>query len=194
MGGTQRKLIPRGRLKSTGCAPVPRRGRRRGWFSKIKVRDKRDKRDKCAHLAWGRPHRLRKRSLLGAEGIPQRLKPNSLQSIYVRAEARTLQGMKRVWESRPFGTEIRKGKFSHTPEGRPFGKMSFPQPVQAGDRWSGVFQVVKTAQSRERAGRTLLKALSQYSCPTRVARCGFPLEKTTKRSSLRSTPIAKLLR
>jgi hypothetical protein len=27
----------------------------------------------------------------GGEGIPQRLKPNSLQSIYVRAEARTLQ-------------------------------------------------------------------------------------------------------
>jgi hypothetical protein len=31
------------------------------------------------------------KSLLGAEGIPQRLKPNALQSIYVRAEARTLQ-------------------------------------------------------------------------------------------------------
>jgi hypothetical protein len=27
----------------------------------------------------------------GAEGIPQRLKPDSLHSIYVRAEARTLQ-------------------------------------------------------------------------------------------------------
>src|ERR1700733_7800374 len=36
-------------------------------------------------------NRLRKKSLLGAESIPQRLKPNSLQSIYVRAEARTLQ-------------------------------------------------------------------------------------------------------
>jgi hypothetical protein len=29
--------------------------------------------------------------LLGAEGIPQRLKPNSLQGIYVRPEGRTLQ-------------------------------------------------------------------------------------------------------
>jgi hypothetical protein len=36
------------------------------------------------------------KSLLGAEGIPQRLKPNALQSIYVRAEARTLQGVKAV--------------------------------------------------------------------------------------------------
>jgi hypothetical protein len=29
--------------------------------------------------------------LLGAEGIPQRLKPSSLQSIYVRPEGRTVQ-------------------------------------------------------------------------------------------------------
>jgi hypothetical protein len=32
----------------------------------------------------------------GVEGVPQRLKPNSWQSIYVRAEARTLQGVKAV--------------------------------------------------------------------------------------------------
>src|ERR1700733_7535587 len=36
-------------------------------------------------------NRPRKKSLFGAESIPQRLKPNSLQSIYVRAEASTLQ-------------------------------------------------------------------------------------------------------
>jgi hypothetical protein len=30
--------------------------------------------------------------LFGVESIPQRLKPNSLQSIYVRPEGRTLQG------------------------------------------------------------------------------------------------------
>ena len=36
-------------------------------------------------------NRLRKKSLLGAEGIPQRLKPNALQSIYVRPEGRTLK-------------------------------------------------------------------------------------------------------
>jgi hypothetical protein len=30
-------------------------------------------------------------SSVGAEGIPQRLKPNSLRSIYVRPEGRTLQ-------------------------------------------------------------------------------------------------------
>jgi hypothetical protein len=29
--------------------------------------------------------------LFGAEGFPERLKPNSLQSIYVRPEGRTLQ-------------------------------------------------------------------------------------------------------
>jgi hypothetical protein len=32
-------------------------------------------------------------AVFAAEGIPQRLKPNSLQSIYVRAEARTLHGL-----------------------------------------------------------------------------------------------------
>jgi hypothetical protein len=42
-------------------------------------------------------------------------------------------------------------------------------------------QVVKTTQSRERTERTLLKALSQYCGPIKVARCGFPWEKTTKR-------------
>jgi hypothetical protein len=36
---------------------------------------------------------------------------------------------------------------------------------QAGVRWCGVFQVVKTAQSRGRTGRTLLKALSQLLWP-----------------------------
>jgi hypothetical protein len=45
-----------------------------------------------------------------------------------------------------------------------------PRPVF---RWCGVFQVVKTAQSRGRTGRTLLTAFRNSSGATRLARCGF---------------------
>jgi hypothetical protein len=44
-----------------------------------------------------------------------------------------------------------------------------------GIRWRGVFQVVKTTQSRGRTERTLLKHFRDYSGPIKVARCGFPL-------------------
>jgi hypothetical protein len=43
------------------------------------------------------------------------------------------------------------------------------------DRWSGVFQVVKTAQSRERTERTLLTALSQLLWPDRGSEVWFSL-------------------
>ena len=53
-------------------------------------------------------------------------------------------------------------------------RVIWPGMPQAGVRWCGVFQVVKTAQSRGRTERTLFKALSQLRGPMKVARCGFP--------------------
>ena len=44
-------------------------------------------------LAATRAKQVAEKVLFGAESIPQRLKPNSLQSTYVRAEARTLPEM-----------------------------------------------------------------------------------------------------
>jgi hypothetical protein len=52
-------------------------------------------------------------------------------------------------------------------------------PVPGG---CGVLQVVKTAQSRGRTERTLfLQHFRNYCGAIKVARCGFPWEKTTKR-------------
>ena len=66
--------------------------------------------------------------------------------------------------------------------------------VSAGIRWCGAFLVVKTAQSRVRTGRTLLKALSQLLWPNRGSRGVVFLErKPRKGPPLRSAPIAKLL-
>jgi hypothetical protein len=46
---------------------------------------------------------------------------------------------------------------------------------RAGDRWCGVFQVVKAAQSRERTERTLLTALSQLLWPDKGRAVWFSL-------------------
>jgi hypothetical protein len=42
-------------------------------------------------VLYGPTKEAAEKVLFGVEGIPQRLKPNSLQSIYVRPEGRTLQ-------------------------------------------------------------------------------------------------------
>jgi hypothetical protein len=57
-------------------------------------------------------------------------------------------------------------------------------------RWCGVFQVVKTAQSRERTGRTLLTAFRNYSGVTRPARCGFRFGLRQLEALLRGLPSA----
>src|ERR1700677_4232517 len=61
--------------------------------------------------------------------------------------------------------------------------------------WIRVFSKLSKLLGQEVAlGAPCFKALSQYSCPIKVARCGFLGRKPRKASSLRSTPIAKLLR
>jgi len=53
---------------------------------------------------------------------------------------------------------------------------------QAGVRWCGVFQVVKTAQSRGRTERTLLKALSQLLWPDKGREVWFSLRESHEKA------------
>jgi hypothetical protein len=62
-----------------------------------------------------------------------------------------------------------------------------PRPVF---RWCGVFQVVKTAQSRGRTGRTLLTAFRNYSGATGLARCGFRFGLLQLEALLLGLPLA----
>ena len=47
-------------------------------------------------VSWRTAEFAAEKAPFGVEDVPQWLKPDSLQGIYVRAEARTLQGVKGV--------------------------------------------------------------------------------------------------
>jgi hypothetical protein len=105
---------------------------------RIKVHEKRDKRDKS--LFHVPDHARRAPNILQVAAV-------SVFHLVSRVTNGTI--------SLPTRYELANVPFVTQ---RPASGLGWPQ---AGVRWCGVFQVVKTAQSRERTGRTLLTALSQ---------------------------------
>jgi hypothetical protein len=92
----------------------------------------------------------------GERGVPQGLKAGGSRGW--------MSGLKLAAARKPGPTQ---GRSSHIRTCAPL--------------WCGVSRVVKTAQSRERTERTLLQHFRNYCGAIKVARCGFPWEKTTKR-------------